>query len=491
MTRNGGPGGAFDPGGPPGGRLPERPARSWRQLHIWEIQAIRDLLVISAIAGLIWLGYVMRAVTTPLLIALALAYLFEPLISRATERYRVSRPVVVGGLLAALFGLLTLVIVATAPLVVRQVSSMVDDVRTGRMIRAAERFEDVLPEALRGTWRSMLESTGLLDEMVTDDPSGSIELAADTAEDTDSTERVAAEDAADPDAEQNAADGPAGEPDRRVRGATPDYAQDPLTESEEARVRRIVIEELDHRAQLAATPGLGRYLDLLRRGVGTASTALGVIISAGLLAFLIPFYFFFFSVSYPAVLAFGESLLPRRHRDQALDLLRKMDSAVAGFVRGRLVISMIMSVLLAVGWYICGVPYSIVLGIVIGVFNLVPYLSGIGLPIALALLAFEQLGLPADQRMSWFWILAGPTIVFAVTQIIDGYVLTPIIAGKATDLDPVTILVAVLAGGSLAGFYGMLLAIPVAACLKIVIREILLPRVRAWTAGRASDPLPM
>ena len=76
-------------------------------------------------------------------------------------------------------------------------------------------------------------------------------------------------------------------------------------------------------------------------------------------------------------------------------------------------------------------------------------------------------------------------------QLIEGYVLTPMIAGKATNLDPVTILVVVLAGGSIMGIYGMLLAIPVAACLKILCTDVLLPKVHAWTAGEAEDPLPI
>ena len=75
-------------------------------------------------------------------------------------------------------------------------------------------------------------------------------------------------------------------------------------------------------------------------------------------------------------------------------------------------------------------------------------------------------------------------------QAIDGWVLTPLIAGKATNLDPVTIFVAVLAGGSVLGAYGMLLAVPIAACIKITIQEIVLPNIRAWAQGEANDPLP-
>ncbi len=93
--------------------------------------------------------------------------------------------------------------------------------------------------------------------------------------------------------------------------------------------------------------------------------------------------------------------------------------------------------------------------------------------------------------MAGWLIIVGPGLVYGIVQTIEGYALVPLIAGKATNLDPVTILVAVLAGGSIMGIYGMLLAIPIVACLKILCTDVLLPKVRAWTSGEAADPLPL
>ena len=93
--------------------------------------------------------------------------------------------------------------------------------------------------------------------------------------------------------------------------------------------------------------------------------------------------------------------------------------------------------------------------------------------------------------MSLWAMLLWPSLVFVLVQTLEGYVLTPVIAGKATNLDPVTIVVAILAGGSVAGVYGMLLAIPIAACGKIAAKRLLLPRITEWARGRASDPLPL
>jgi predicted PurR-regulated permease PerM len=265
---------------------------------------------------------------------------------------------------------------------------------------------------------------------------------------------------------------------------------------DEDEVRRIVREEMAQvePAEVAAasrSPGAASIVGFLKRGSEAVMEVLGAIIRLTLLAFLIPFYFFFFSVSYPHVVKFAHSLLPHHNRKRMLELFGKMDAAVAGFVRGRIVICFIVGVILSVGWMICGVPYAITLGMVVGAFFLVPYLAGVGLPLAIAFLWFEQLSMPEAQRMSWAWIIGGPSLVFAIVQVIETYILTPVIAGKATNLDPVTILVAVLAGGSVGGVYGMLLAIPAAACAKILITDVLLPRIKAWTQGKASDPLPM
>ncbi|MEM7230362.1 MAG: AI-2E family transporter [Planctomycetota bacterium] len=166
-------------------------------------------------------------------------------------------------------------------------------------------------------------------------------------------------------------------------------------------------------------------------------------------------------------------------------------NAVAGFVRGRIVISIVMGILLAIGWFFVGVPYSLIIGIITGIFCAVPYLGLVGLPAAILLLILHQGTLPDAEQTGLFMCLLLPTIVFVVVQLIEGYVLTPAIAGKATNLDPVSILVAVLAGATLLGVYGMLLAIPIAACGKILLLEIVRPKVRDWVEGRAVDPLPI
>ncbi|NBX26336.1 MAG: AI-2E family transporter, partial [Planctomycetes bacterium] len=264
-------------------------------------------------------------------------------------------------------------------------------------------------------------------------------------------------------------------------------------EAEAQAIQRAVAAELERRGY-RETPE--QRPSGLRWGAVLGANAEDVLLSALevltilFLAALVPFYFWFFSLHFPDALAFLRGLLPDKHRDRILELAGDMDRAVSGFIRGRIVVSVIMGVVAAIGWRICGVPYAITLGAAVTVLSLIPYVSAITLPLSIGLLAVDQLAVAEAERMAWLWIVLGPCLVFGLVQFLEGYVLLPLIAGKATDLDPVSIFVAVLAGAALAGVYGMLLSIPVAACLKIYLREVVMPRLRAWSSGRANDPLP-
>ena len=122
---------------------------SLQQLHLWQFQAVRDLLVVASAGGILWLGYALRAVTVPLLVALLLAYLFEPLVARVSRHRRFSRPMVVGGLLTTV-GLLVLGGVAVVvPVTVTQTAGLVRDYQGGQIRKTAETLAEFLPEIWR------------------------------------------------------------------------------------------------------------------------------------------------------------------------------------------------------------------------------------------------------------------------------------------------------------------------------------------------------
>jgi predicted PurR-regulated permease PerM len=216
-----------------------------------------------------------------------------------------------------------------------------------------------------------------------------------------------------------------------------------------------------------------------------AATALGLTLFG---AFLTAIFFFFFCTGYGRLLEFWEQLIPERRKWRVFHLLHQMDRVIAAFVRGRLTIAVVLMVYYSVAYWIAGVPAPLVVGTVIGAAVLIPYFASVSMPVVALLL---WLGPNEGFRAEWWWILGAPVVIFAIAQVVDDYILNPIIQGKATDMNTPAILFASIAGGVLAGFYGLLLAIPVAACIKILLREVFWPKFRAWAKGQESDFLPV
>jgi len=385
------------------------------------------------------------------------------------------------------------------PIVVGQSTSFLQTFREGRFNAAFDRAEQLVPEQYRAdvarakTWFTTNASTA---------PVGAPETTAGTssaAVDANHQLKSGVKNSGAPQAD-GAATGSHQADDKNLTKsqAKLQFSQDAVREiaaTEADAIQRAVAAEMDRRGLVsqkdANSSGGVQWSSILGSSAEQVFQTAIEVLSIGFLTALVPFYFWFFSINFPSALEFLRGLLPVSHRENVLKLAGEMDRAVSGFVRGRIVISVIMGVLIAVGWKFFGVPYAITLGVVVGVFSLVPYLSVVGLPIAVGLLAVDQLSHPEAQRMTWLWLLLGPTVVYGVVQLLEGYVLIPLIAGKATDLDPVSIFVAVLAGAAIAGVYGMLLSIPVAACFKIYLREVVLPRLREWSSGGAHDSLPL
>jgi len=417
---------------------------SFDRKHLWEIQAIRDVLLIAGGLSLLWLGYALSSITIPLLMALLLAYLVEPLVEGLGQR-GVSRSRAAAWFVG-LFGVLVVGLLALVlPLIVGQTLRLVDDVESGDMQRRVLRVESILPEQAAAP----LQRLAML-------------LPGEAALDAES-DLVAAE----------------GE----VQSTDAD------ADSLEMQIQRIVQQELASQSDDAVLQQEG--LRAAGAALTSAWSVLVAIVDAGFLLFLIPFYFYFLVLWYPEVVRFGAQLVPRDNREAIFSLLQEMDDVVSGFVRGRLLVSFIMGLMFSVGWWLVDVPYAFVLGMTTGALSTVPFVGGLGAPIAIGLAVLARLELPEVERAAWWMPVVLPAAVFALVSAIEGWVLLPLIAGRATRLDPVTIVVAVLAGGALLGVYGMLLAIPLAACLKILVIRVVLPRLRAWTRGDVADPLPI
>ena len=473
--------------------------------HLWQIQPIRDAAWIVVLVFVVWLGYAMRSVTVPLLVALLLAYLFEPLISMMQHRLRFPRALAVGSVLGVGGLVLLIVLGLTIPLVVGQTMSFADAISKGKYTNAINHAVSYAPQSVRPELGSFVnkvegwigvppattsktdpETDPKTDEKSSSDPVGTAPPAADqdasgapaSAGSEPVVTHVAGEDGVQPETSTSTVASVASETPTEIQTLVREEVSRQIAEA------RLAGQVDEDRSQV-------NWFGIVGKSFSRVWGIILGLVEIGLLTFLIPFYFFMFSVAWPKVLEFAKGMIMENHRSRTLYLLSEMDQAVSGFVRGRIVICAILAVLYAVGWTIVGVPYAIPLGIIVGIFTLVPYLGGIGLPLSVGLLFADQFSTNDTDPMVWWAIILWPSLIFLVCQFLDDYVLTPLIAGRATNLDPVTIVVAILAGGSLAGLYGMLIAIPVAACIKILLREVVMPRVRDWVAGKVDDPLPI
>ena len=285
---------------------PERPLS---ELHLWEIRGIRDVLIVLVCALLFWLGYAMRDVTIPLLVALLLAYLFEPAIALIAR----TRWVPFGriGAVSLLLTVISLIVLAAAallvPRVVSQAVDLVGDVRSGLVRDRLTRF---VTEYVPMEYRT--DALMLVAELPSGkgDESEAALIAMDYG-DNSSVPIV---------------------PPTATKSASANDTQPDKTQGPESPAASSAVSD-------AAAAASSTSFDMLGFAKSTGQLAWAVIadvIAISMLLFLIPFYFFFFSVSYPKVLAFFEDLLPDRSRSTIHPLLRRMDGAVAGFVRGEL-----------------------------------------------------------------------------------------------------------------------------------------------------------
>jgi predicted PurR-regulated permease PerM len=233
------------------------------------------------------------------------------------------------------------------------------------------------------------------------------------------------------------------------------------------------------RAQLDPRQLIAQIFRGTDRAFGWVTALIDVVSNLTLALVLIPVYFFVFAWYFNHGLAQLEVYLPARHKGQILQVLGQMDRAVSEFFRGQLVIAMADGALFSIGWYWAGVPYWFALGMFTGLLNIVPYLSVVGWPLAVLLKYVSMLG---DGDGGLLAAALWPTVVYVAVQLFDGWVLAPWIQSGQTNLSVVTIIIVVLVGAALAGMWGMFFAIPVAACSKIVLVTVLLPRLERWAA---------
>lgn len=205
-----------------------------------------------------------------------------------------------------------------------------------------------------------------------------------------------------------------------------------------------------------AGTGIARIMAMLGGGV------------IGVIVFIANFALFAFVAGYllkdfDGIVASALDLVPPRYRAKTSSIFSRIDDQLRGFLRGQLIVALSLGVMYLIGFSISGVPLAILVALLGVVASLVPYV-GVAITGGVALLlAVMQHGLD--------WHAAGALATMVFAQALEGNVLTPKIVGDQVGLSPVWVILAVLVFGTYFGFLGMLLAVPVAAALKVLVVE--------------------
>ena len=360
--------------------------------HLWQITAIRDLFWVGFFLFILWAGYSLQGIFTPVLIGFLFAYLLSPLITYAQEHWRFPRPLTITLLFVFLIGLGAGLTGWLGPIVEEQIGTFTQKTPT-------------YVESLAQRYNVDLENPG---------------------------------------------------------------------------------EQLQDVASTFEINTMMSFIKSTLAGTGQAFGLVGSVVSMTtyflISFFLIPVYFFFFAWHFPAIIHTLRGYIPSSRKDRIEAIVQRMDHAVGSFFRGRLFIALLMGAMLSIGWWIVDVPYWFLLGIGTGILSIIPYGATLGWPLAVLLKYLDVTTGSGESNFDWVAVLVWPSVVYGAVQLIEGWVLTPWVQSQSTELSAVTILIVVFIGGTVGGLYGLILAIPLTVCIKIIFDEVLLIRLKQWAA---------
>jgi predicted PurR-regulated permease PerM len=219
----------------------------------------------------------------------------------------------------------------------------------------------------------------------------------------------------------------------------------------------------------------GVVQQLATAAVGGVFTLVGVVAEF----LLVPVFAFYFLVDWPNVLRRVDHMIPPRKRRAVREILGEIDRVVAGWVRGQGIVTSILAVLYAIGFTIVGMPLSVPIGLLVGALTVIPFVGTfVGAAIA---------GLVTVADGASIETLGMVGAVILILHLLEAGVLTPKIVGHRVGLSETGALFAVVAGGKLLGFVGVVLAVPIAATCAVLVRYAVLYYEHTEFFGRESD----
>jgi predicted PurR-regulated permease PerM len=197
--------------------------------------------------------------------------------------------------------------------------------------------------------------------------------------------------------------------------------------------------------------------------LSSLSHSSGVVLGWLMNLLLIPVVTFYLLRDWDILISRLHALVPRRIAPTVAKLTSEFDTVLSAFLRGQFYVMLALGGIYSVGLGLVGLDFALLIGMTSGLLSFVPYLGtafGIFSASLAALLQFQD-------ALHLFWVLA----VFGIGQVLEGSVLTPMLVGDKIGLHPVAVIFAVLAGGQLFGFMGILLALPVASMVMVMLRH--------------------
>lgn len=198
--------------------------------------------------------------------------------------------------------------------------------------------------------------------------------------------------------------------------------------------------------------------------IGSMSRSGSVILQWLMNLLLIPVITFYLLRDWDVLVANVHDLFPRRFADAVAGLTRESDQVLGAFLRGQFYVMIVLGLIYSVGLSLVGIELALLIGMLAGLISFVPYLGSIVGIVAACLAALLQFHDPM--------YLIPVSIVFMVGQALEGMVLTPWLVGDQIGLHPVAVIFAVLAGGQLFGFLGVLLALPLASVIMVMMKHL-------------------
>ncbi len=179
---------------------------------------------------------------------------------------------------------------------------------------------------------------------------------------------------------------------------------------------------------------------------------------------LAPILGFYFLMEYNSLGRYFMELVPVRYRQELNMVGEEINHVVKGFIRGNLIVSLLVSVMAALGMMFIGMDFPVLIGIIVGVTNLIPYFGAVIATIPAFFLAL----------LKSKWLALYVLGIMLLIQQVEGNIITPKVLGNCLGLHPLTIIFALLVGGELWGLTGLLLAAPAAGIMKVLLKHLYL-----------------